>query len=85
MGSNQITNQFRGSQIHEPDAETKYKARRREDMRTRIKQYGFYTVVTDPAPPVLCSGCERDLTGSVNWIKINGDPVCGNCLANARN
>ena len=83
MGSNSITNQFRGSQVHEPTPDSPYHARRREDMRTRIKQYGFYTVATEPTPPNLCSGCSVDLTGSTDWIKINGAPICGKCL-NAR-
>jgi hypothetical protein len=82
MGSGTIN---RSSQEHEPTPDTKYHARRREDMRTRIKQYGFYTVATEPAPAVLCTQCARDLTGSVNWIKMNGDPICGECLASARN
>lgn len=85
MGTNSITNQFKGSQVHEPTPDTPYHKRRREDMRTRIKQHGFFKVADSPAPAVLCSGCEKDLTGSVNWVKINGIPYCGDCLANARN
>jgi hypothetical protein len=83
MGSNSITNQFRGSQIHEPTPDTAYHKRRRDDMRTRIKQYGFFTVAKEPTPAIKCSGCEKDLVGSTDWIRINGLPICGECL-NAR-
>lgn len=76
---------MKSSQIHEPTPDTAYHKRRMEDMRTRITQYGFYIVATEPAPAVLCSGCEKDLTGSVDWIKMNGIPFCGKCLADARN
>jgi hypothetical protein len=84
MGTNSIINPNRGDQIHEPTPDSPYHKRRREDMRTRIKQYGFYPVATEPAPPVLCTNCAIDLSGSTDWIKINGDPICGNCLNNAR-
>lgn len=75
---------MKSSQIHEPTPDTPYHARRREDMRTRTKQYGFYKVAKEPVPADLCSGCKRDLIGSVDWIRINGAPICGTCL-NARN
>jgi len=71
---------MKSSQIHEPTPDTKYHARRREDMRTRTKQYGFYVVAKESPAPTLCSGCKRDLVGSSNWIKINGSPICGECL-----
>lgn len=83
MGTNPIIN--KGSQIHEPTPDTAYHKRRREDIHTRIKQYGFFRVATEPAPTVLCSRCEKDLTGSIDWIKINGIPYCGGCLKDARN
>lgn len=79
------TNQFRGSQVHEPTPDTKYHARRREDMHTRIKQYGFFRVAKERVPATLCGKCKKDLTGSIDWIKINGEPICSGCLADARN
>ncbi len=85
MDTPPVTNQFRGSQVHEPTPDTPYHKRRREDMHTRTYQYGFYPVVSGPILPNLCSNCEKDLTGSVDWIKINGIPICGVCLADARN
>ena len=85
MGSNPVTNQFRGSQIHEPTPDSSYHVRRREDMRTRIKQYGFYPNVTEPIEPTQCSKCHKELIyGNGDWIRINGVPICGACL-NARN
>jgi len=83
MDANQITNQFRGNQEHEPTPDTSYHKRRREDMRTRIKQYGFFRLASEVALPNVCSKCQKDLTGSVDWIKINGTPICGVCLADA--
>lgn len=74
---------MKSSQIHEPTAETKYKIRRREDMHTRVKQYGFFKVATEPTPIDQCSGCLKTLNG-VNWVRINGSPICGECL-DARN
>lgn len=84
MDANSISNRNRGSQIHEPTPDTKYHARRREDMRTRIKQYGFYAVSSGLVSTHTCSDCRKDLIGSFGWIKINGSPICDKCL-NARN
>lgn len=88
MGSNSMNqNQFRGSQIHEPTPDTAYHKRRREDMHTRIKQYGFYPVAKDATPRIECSVCAQELVpAGVGWIRINGTPICSECLeANARN
>ncbi len=74
---------MRSSQIHEPTPDTPYHARRREDMRTRVKQYGFFKVAKEAVDPTLCDTCLKDLTGDSDWIKINGIPICGKCL-NAR-
>lgn len=79
MDANPIIN--RSSQVHEPTPDTPYHAKRRDRMRTKPSQYGFFRVVKEATSKELCSKCQKDLSGQKNgFIRINGEAVCFSCL-----
>lgn len=83
MGSRSLS---RDSQIHEPTPDTPYHARRRDEIRTRATGYGIPKIFIRPAPePEHCSKCDKNLSYSQDFIRINGSAICGSCLADACN
>lgn len=60
-----------GDHLQEIDRSyTRVEKGRREKMRLRNKQYGFFRVSTEAAAPLICERCHLEINGQS--LKING-------------
>lgn len=55
----------------------RYHERVRNDMNVRSTKYGFYTVVKETTPKVLCE-CGLDVTHR-DGVIVNGKSLCVDC------
>ncbi len=57
-----------------------WEKRRREDMRIRNRQYGFFPVAKEGSPLEYCPYCSLCIFPSANNIRIEGQLFHGECF-----